>query len=81
MNAMRQFELMEDLRPGGSAKAILLKWNGQRYVVTNEQTTVFEFVGTHGHRGDRGYACYSPESERWEATSGLFEQVAGWLPA
>ncbi len=77
---MRQFELLEDLRPGGNAKAVLLTWDGSRYVRSREIIVLHEFVGVHGNRGDRGYCHFSPESERWEAAAGLYQQVASWLP-
>lgn len=80
MPQMRQFELLENLKPGESAQAVLLGWNGGRYVPTQDRVVVFDFVGQHGARGDRGYGFYSPESGRWEVASGLNEQVAGWLP-
>ena len=71
---MRHFELLDDLREGESAPAVLLKWNGQRYVRTAEKVEIFDFVGQHGDRGDRGYGFLSPESGKWEVTSGLNEQ-------
>jgi hypothetical protein len=74
MHGMRQFELMEDLRANESARAMLLVWNGRRYVRTKEIIEVFDFVGQHGTRGDRGYAFLSPESGCWEVASGLLEQ-------
>ena len=77
---MRQFELLEDLRSGGTAKAVLLRWNGRKYAPTKDQIELFEFVGSYGDRGDRGYARFSPESERWELMSGLSEPHASWLP-
>lgn len=77
---IKMFELLEDLRPSGTAKAVLLKWDGEKYVRSNQKIELNEFVGTHGDRGDRGYCFYSDDSKRWEAASGLFEQVAGWLP-
>jgi hypothetical protein len=76
----KPFELLEDLRPGQSAKAVLLRWDGGKYVRSDNHIDLNEFVGTHGDRGDRGYCFYSDESKRWEAASGLFEQVCGWLP-
>jgi hypothetical protein len=80
MGKMRQFQLLEDLRPGGSARAILLRWDGAKYVPSDEEIELFEYVGLHGDRGDRGYCCFSDESNHWEAASGLYEQVASWLP-
>jgi len=80
MAGIRHFELLEDLGAGRSARAVLLKWNGKRYAPSGEQVQIFEFVGSHGDKGDRGYAFYSEESERWEAVCGLYEQVASWLP-
>ena len=55
MYNMRLFELRESLRPGSSAKAVLLKWNGERYARTNQEIVVHDFVDTHGDKGDRGY--------------------------
>ncbi|HWA97645.1 MAG TPA: hypothetical protein VG713_04110 [Pirellulales bacterium] len=78
---MRQFELLEALPPGRTARAVLLKWDGHKYVRTAEVIELHDFVGGHGERGDRGYGFYSQESGRWEAASGLYEQVAGWLPS
>ncbi len=80
MNTLRQFELLEDLRPFGSAKAVLLAWNGDKYVRTNEEVQIFEFVGTHGSRRNRGFARQSEESHRWEAVGGMQESVENWLP-
>ena len=64
-----------------SAKAVLLKWNGERYARTSEEVVIHDFVDTHGDKGDRGYGFLSPESGRWETVSGLFEQSAGWMPS
>lgn len=80
MNDMRQFELLEDLRPFGMARAVLLRWNGQKYVPTEDQIDVYEFVGTHGERRNRGYARFSDESHRWEAVGGMQEPADSWLP-
>lgn len=80
MATLRQFELLEDLKPFGSAKAVLLAWNGTKYVRSNEEIEVFEFVGIHGDRRDRGFARHSPESQLWEAVGGLHEPVESWLP-
>ena len=77
---MRQFELLEDLRPRGQAKAVLLRWSGEEYIRTGDQIELHEFLGSYGDRGDRGYTCFSPESGRWEVMSGLFEKGASWLP-
>ena len=71
---MRQFELLDDLREGDSAAAILLRWNGERYTRTGEKIQIFDFVGQHGYRGDRGYGFLSSESGRWEVACGLHEQ-------
>jgi hypothetical protein len=75
MNGIRCFELMEDLSPEGTAKAVLLRWNGQRYVRSKDAIEVRDFVHVHGNRGDRGYAIHSEESGYWEALAGLFQQV------
>ena len=80
MGPMRQFELLEDLSSGRSARAVLLEWNGRQYVRSKQIVELYDFVGVHGDRGDRGYMFYSPESQRWEAACGLYEQVASWLP-
>lgn len=80
MNEMRHFELLEDLCPFGTARAVLLRWNGQKYVPTHEEFQVYEFVGTHGDRRNRGYARFSEESSRWEAVGGMQEPVESWLP-
>jgi hypothetical protein len=80
MNDLRQFELLEELRPGESAKAILLRWDGAHYVRSRDEIDLFEFVGTRGERGDRGYARFSPESRHWELMSNLFQRGANWLP-
>ncbi len=80
MSALRQFELLEDLKPFGSASAVLLEWNGEKYVRTKEIIKVFEFVGTHGERRNRGFTYYSEESKKWEAVGGMQEPAAGWLP-
>jgi len=78
MNGIRCFELLEDLRVGGSAKAVLLRWHDGRYARTTERIIVNDFVSTHGNRGDRGYAFKSEESGHWEALSGLYQQSPSW---
>lgn len=78
MNGIRCFELLEDLAPEGSANAVLLRWDNGRYVRSNERIVVTDFAKTHGDRGDRGYAFHSPDSGKWEALSGLFQQAPGW---
>jgi hypothetical protein len=78
MENLKPFELLEDLEPGKKANAALLRWDGQRYVRSNEKIELHEFVGTHGNRGDRGYCFFSSDSKRWEAVSGLYEQVSQW---
>lgn len=79
MNGIRCFELLEDLVPAGTAKAVLLVWNGSRYVRSTENIVIHDFVNSHGDRGDRGYAFQSGESKNWETLSGLFQQVPGWM--
>lgn len=74
MEGLQLFELAEDLSPMGVANAWLLKWNGTSYVRTTKKIELYEFVKQYGHKGDRGYAFFSQESNRWEAMSGLFEQ-------
>jgi hypothetical protein len=81
MQGMRQFELMEDLRAGGSAPAALLVWNGRYYARTKQIIEVFDFVGQYGCRGDRGYAFLSTESGLWEVACGLHEQVLSGVGA
>lgn len=76
MEGIRLFELLEDLRPEGTAHAVLLNWNGRMYVRSKEQIEIAEFARTHGDRGDRGYCYFSPQSHRWESLSGLYQQVA-----
>ena len=78
---MKRFELLEDLSAYGSASACLLKWSGEKYVRSSEKIVIHDHTGQHGHRGDRGFVAYSEESNQWEAVSGLYEQVAGWLPS
>lgn len=81
MSTLRQFELLEDLRPFGRAKAVLLMWNGERYVRTTEEIEVFEFVGAHAERRQRGFARHSDESDKWESVGGMQEPAASWLPS
>ncbi|MBS0207061.1 MAG: hypothetical protein JSS49_29645 [Planctomycetes bacterium] len=80
MQTLRQFELLENLRPFGSARAVLLTWNGEQYVRSNEEIEIFEFVGSHAHHRCRGFARHSAESNRWEAVGGLQQPAADWLP-
>ena len=80
MNDMQQFELLQDLRPNGSAKAVLLRWDGSKYVRSKEVVELFEFVGLYGFRGHRCYARLSPDSGRWEAVGGMQERRESWLP-
>ena len=80
MGDLRQYELLQDLRPFGSAKAALLRWNGSRYVSGTEEIEVFDFMGVRGHRRDRGYTRFIQESTKWEAISGLSSPVESWLP-
>lgn len=81
MQGMRQFELLENLRSAESAQAVLLVWNGRYYARTKQVIEVFDFVGQHGCRGDRGYAFLSPESGRWEVACGLHEQILSGIGA
>lgn len=78
MNGIRCFELLEDLRAGEEAQAVLLRWHNGRYIRTSEKIVVNDFVRTSGDRGDRGYAFKSEESGKWEALSGLFQQAPSW---
>lgn len=80
MPGLRHFELLEELRPGLSGKAVLLQWNGHEYIPSRQIVELLEFSGSHGNKGDRGFCFLSEESGRWEVASGLFEQVAAWLP-
>ena len=80
MPGIRCYELLEDLSPRGEARAVLLRWSKTGYVRTTEGIMVHDFVDTHGGRGDRGYAFKSDESGKWEALSGLYQQVPGWMP-
>ena len=80
MNDLQQFELLQDLRPNGSAQAVRLKWDGSKYSRTNEQVELFEFIGLNGFRGHRCYACFSADSGRWEVVGGMQERREGWLP-
>jgi hypothetical protein len=75
---LRQFELLEDLGPGRTAKAALLKWDGRRYIRSTDVVELHEHVGIHGLRGDRGFAFLSPDSGQWEAACGLYQQVPQW---
>jgi hypothetical protein len=81
MQGLRQFELLEDLEPRSTAKAALLRWDGRRYVRSPEIVELHEFVGIHGLKGDRGFCYLSPESGRWEAASGLYQQIPQWCQA
>jgi hypothetical protein len=74
MPELKQFELLDELRPNETAQAVLLQWNGQRYERTRKVVELADFVGQHGHIGDRGYAFHSPESGRWEVAFGLNEE-------
>lgn len=78
MNGIRCYELLEDLPPRGAAHGVLLRWTEKGYVRTPEKILIHDFVDTHGDRGDRGYAYHSAESGKWEALSGLFQQVPAW---
>ena len=75
MDALRIFELLDDLPPSGSAKAVLLRWDGEQYVNSRDVVDVHDVVSCHGDRGDRGYAFKSQDSNHWEVLSGLFQQV------
>lgn len=77
MLKIRQFELLEDLRPEGQARAVLMRWNGEIYVRSQETIELFDVIRTHGDRGDRGYCFFSADSNRWESLSGLFQQIPG----
>jgi hypothetical protein len=81
MNELQQFELLEELRPLSSAPAVLLRWNGCSYVRTPEKIEIFDFIGVHGDRFDRGYARHSTDSQKWEAVGGLRQPAENWLPS
>jgi hypothetical protein len=67
MAGIKIFELLEELVPGGCARARMLNWNGREYVPsTFASLKVHDFVGEHGIVGDRGYCYMSEDSNRWE---------------
>lgn len=78
MPGIWQFELLENLAPEGEAKAVLLRWNGQKYVRSSEVIMLHDVVRMHGDEGDRGYAFKSTESGNWEVLGGLYQQVSGF---
>ena len=71
----RLFELTEDLRPGRSANAKLLKWDGRRYVSAGESIVLHDQIGAQGARHNRGYCLFSGESQQWEVLGGLDERT------
>ena len=75
MQSIRQFELLEDLQPEGTASAVLMRWDGRGYVQSKEKIVLHEFVRTHGDCGDRGYCFFNTESQQWESLSGLYQQM------
>jgi hypothetical protein len=75
MQGLRQFELLEDLQPHETARAVLMKFNGSNYVRSDEVVELHDFIGSHGERSDRGYAFKSEESGHWEVASGLMQPV------
>ena len=79
MDDLRHMELLEDLSPFGTAKAVLVRWDGENYVRTNQVIDVCEFMGHHGERRDRGYVRWFEESRRWEAM-GIQDLAGSWLP-
>lgn len=68
------FELLEPLEAGRSAQARLLVWDGDSHVPGRKVVTLYDYVGSHGHTGDRGYCIHSVVSQRYEVVSGLFAQ-------
>ncbi len=78
MQNLRQFELLENLDSGCSAKAALLRWDGRRYVRSRDVVEIHEYVGVHGLRGDRGFGILSDDSGQWEATSVLNTRSMQW---
>lgn len=68
------FELTEELESGRTAEARLLKWDGAKYILSRKTITIYDFVGSHGQVGDRGYCVQSVMSQQWEVVSGLFSQ-------
>lgn len=42
---LKMFELVDTLEAGGSAQALLLKWNGKTYVPFGAMVTLHEYVG------------------------------------
>lgn len=76
MHDLRIFQLMDSLEAGRQAPAVLLAWDGVRYMPSETAIELFDFVGQHGQRGDRGYCALSPQSGLWEVVSGLYSQDA-----
>lgn len=69
--SLNLFELLGPLEAMRSAPARLLKWDGGKYVPSEESITVHDFAGRHGSTGARGYAFLSFDSKCWEVASGL----------
>jgi hypothetical protein len=64
-----RFQLTESLALGGSAAAVLVEWDSgsSQYVVTGVALTVHDALGVwEGSPGDRAYARYFADSDRWE---------------
>lgn len=72
--SLHLFELLEPLEAMRSAPARLLKWEGGKYIPSDESITVHDFAGRHGTAGARGYAFLSLDSKCWEVASGLLGQ-------
>jgi hypothetical protein len=72
---LQLFELMEQLEAGRTAQARLLVWDGKSYVPSRKVVTLFDYVGSHGLPGDRGYCFQSGMSQHWEVVSGLSPHV------
>ncbi len=75
MMDLKPFELLDDLEPLGKANAVLLKWDGSRYVKSQNKIELHDICSTHGDRGDRGYCFLSSMSNLWETVSGLYQQA------
>lgn len=65
----RRFELSEELSPGGSATALVRRWDGSALETTEEEFTVHDGgLGYEGGEEAFGTARWMPDARRWEAT-------------